>query len=451
MLDAEVKRVVDEHRLGYVANAQPEPDDPATCHKRCTGVVKWVMTANFDVIVIGGGLAGLAAAVASTMGGASTIVLEAHHPGGRARTTERDGFIFNHGAHALYVGGPGMKVLRTLGVRPRGTAPPIRQYRVLLDGEQHILPSGPGALLRTTCLGARDKAQFGKLLAIVPRLDARTLERQSVSDWLRGHNLRPKADALARAFFRLATYAADLDELGADAAVAQLQLAAKSGVIYVDCGWAQLIDALHARVQVRTGAAARRVESDSGRVTVHTDDGALTARAAVLAPGAPDALRGLLPGDPEWGDLGEPVTAACLDVGVRRAPSPGYVLSLDEPLYGTTQSPPARQPIADGAVVGVIRYGARTAEQDRPQLEAHLSQVGVAEDDVVVRRFLARMVVTGAMPRATTGGLTGRPDITATGLRDVFAAGDWIGPDGLLADAALASGHAAGLAALRAI
>jgi hypothetical protein len=322
---------------------------------------------------------------------------------------------------------------------------------VLLDGEQHILPGSPGALLRTTCLGARDKAQFGKLLALTPRLDARTLAGRSVSDWLRGHDLRPRPDALARALFRLATYAADLDELGADAAVAQLQRAAHSGVIYVDGGWAQLIDALHARVQVRTGAAARRVESDSGRVTVHTDDGPLTARAAVFAPGAPDALRGLLPGDPEWGDLGEPVTAACLDVGLRRAPSPGYVLSADEPLYGTTQSPPARQSVGDGAVVGVIRYGARTALQDRPQLDAHLREVGVSDDDVVVRRFLARMVVTGAMPRAATGGLTGRPDITATGLPGVFAAGDWIGPDGLLADAALASGHTAGLAALRAI
>ena len=424
---------------------------PTTCHKRCTGVVKWVMTTNFDVIVIGGGLAGLAAGVASTTGGASTLVLEAHHPGGRARTTRRDGFVFNHGAHALYVGGPGMKVLRTLGVRPTGTAPPVKRYRVLFHGEQHILPSSPGTLLRTTCLGAHDRAQFGKLLAIMPRLDARTLEGQSVSDWLGGHNLRPNADTLARAFFRLATYTADLDELGADAAVAQLQLAATSGVIYVDGGWAQLIDALHAKAQVRTGAAARRVESDSGRVTVHTDDGPLTARAAVLAPGAPDAFRGLLPVDPEWGDLGDPVTAACLDVGVRRAPSPGYVLGMDEPLYGTTQSPPARQPMADGAVVGVIRYGARTAELDRPQLEAHLRQVGVSEDDVVARRFLARMVVTGAMPRATSGGLTGRPDITATGLRNVFAAGDWIGPDGLLADAALASGHAAGLAALRTI
>src|SRR4029453_19669872 len=148
------------------------------------------MTANFDVIVIGGGLAGLAAGVASTRGGAATIVLEAHHPGGRARTTQRDGFIFNHGAHALVCGGPGMKVLRTLGVRPRGTAPPLRQYRVLHDGEQHILPSGPGALLRTTCLGARDKAQFGKLLAIIPRLDAGALQGGSARDWLAGDDLR---------------------------------------------------------------------------------------------------------------------------------------------------------------------------------------------------------------------------------------------------------------------
>lgn len=40
--------------------------------------------------------------------------------------------------------------------------------------------------------------------------------------------------------------------------------------------------------------------------------------------------------------------------------------------------------------------------------------------------------------------------MTASGLPRVFLAGDWVGPDGVLADAALASGHAAGLAALRA-
>ncbi|HSB87576.1 MAG TPA: hypothetical protein VLD86_14800, partial [Ilumatobacteraceae bacterium] len=102
------------------------------------------------------------------------------------------------------------------------------------------------------------------------------------------------------------------------------------------------------------------------------------------------------------------------------------------------------------AVVGVIRYGARDAVVDRADLEAHVRQMGVADDDVVVRRFLARMVVSGAMPIAATGGLAGRPSVTATGLPRIFLAGDWVGTDGLLSDAALASGHAAALRALRA-
>jgi hypothetical protein len=55
------------------------------------------------------------------------------------------------------------------------------------------------------------------------------------------------------------------------------------------------------------------------------------------------------------------------------------------------------------------------------------------------------------MPRACTGSLAGRPTVTATGVARVFAAGDWIGPEGLLADAALASGQAAALAALRVV
>jgi thioredoxin reductase len=37
--------------------------------------------------------------------------------------------------------------------------------------------------------------------------------------------------------------------------------------------------------------------------------------------------------------------------------------------------------------------------------------------------------------------------VTATGLPGVFLAGDWVGAEGLLADASLASGMAAALAA----
>jgi hypothetical protein len=75
----------------------------------------------------------------------------------------------------------------------------------------------------------------------------------------------------------------------------------------------------------------------------------------------------------------------------------------------------------------------------------------VAPDDVVSDRFLARMVVSGAMPRAETGGLPGRPRVTESGQPGVLIAGDWVGPDGLLADASLASGHEAARLALLAI
>jgi glycine/D-amino acid oxidase-like deaminating enzyme len=402
------------------------------------------MTTEWDVIVIGGGMAGLAAGATAARAGATTVVLEAHQPGGRARTVERDGFIFNMGGHALYLGGPGAAVLRSLGVVVEGAAPPLDRYRALSGGHQHVLPTGPGTLLRTDLLGRRDKVQFASLLARVPMMKPAGLEGLSVGDWLGTHAMRPRVDAIIRALIRISTYTPDVEEFGADAAVRQLQIGLKSGVIYVHGGWAQIIDRLSALVEVRSGEEVLGVEPGvDGRVQVRTADGALVGRQVVVASGGPAAVRKVLPADPGWPDLGAPLTAACLDVGVRRIPDPGYVLGIDEPLYGTLQGPPARQAPEGQGVVAVIRYGARSAEEDRPELERHLSEVGVRDDDVVTSRFLAHLTVTGAVPRASTGGLRGRPGIGHTGVPGVSLAGDWVGPEGLLADAALASGRAA--------
>ena len=146
------------------------------------------------------------------------------------------------------------------------------------------------------------------------------------------------------------------------------------------------------------------------------------------------------------------VTGACLDLGVSRVPDPGYVLGVDEPIMGVTASPPALRLAPDGhATVTAIRYVVSGAEADRRALDAHVARLGVGPDDVVAERFLARMVVSGGMPRAQTGGLQGRPLVTDSGQPGVFIAGDWVGPVGLLADASLASGHEAALLALRAL
>jgi phytoene dehydrogenase-like protein len=145
------------------------------------------------------------------------------------------------------------------------------------------------------------------------------------------------------------------------------------------------------------------------------------------------------------------LTAACLDAGLRRVPDPGYVLGIDAPVYASVQSPPARQAPPGQAVVAAVRYGATEAKPDRTLLQAHLARAGVREEDVVTSRFLPRMVVAGAAPTAARGGLGGRPAVDATGLPGVYLAGDWVGPTGLLADAALASGQIAALRAVQAV
>jgi phytoene dehydrogenase-like protein len=109
---------------------------------------------DWDVIVVGAGLAGLTAGATAATGGADTVVLDAHRAGGRARTVAKGPYVFNMGAHALYLGGPGAKILRALSVEPPGAPGPFPRYQLLKDDELHLMPSGPASLMRTTAIGA---------------------------------------------------------------------------------------------------------------------------------------------------------------------------------------------------------------------------------------------------------------------------------------------------------
>ena len=402
------------------------------------------MTTDADVIVVGAGLAGLTAAAAARQAGRRVLVVEAHLPGGRARTVEREGFTLNMGAHALYRNGAGTKVLAALGITPEGAAPPLAHYRALAGGTLHVLPTGPASLLRTGVVGARSKAQLVGLLGRLPRLRVEALARTTVAEWLQGCHLRPDAESVVRALLRLSTYSDDVETFSAGAALGQLQLATNGGVLYLHRGWSQLSDGLSRSLTVRAGVDVQGLDHRGDRVEVRTSGGTLVAPRVVVATGGPAAVRRILPTEPDWGELGPPVTAACLDLGLSREPDPGYVLSLDDPVYATMQSPPAHQTLGHGAVMATIRYGARNATADRSQLEGLAQVAGVDDRNVVVRRFLAHMTVCGALPVASAGGLAGRPDIEDTGVPGITMAGDWVGPVGLLADASLASGYRAG-------
>jgi hypothetical protein len=139
---------------------------------------------------------------------------------------------------------------------------------------------------------------------------------------------------------------------------------------------------------------------------------------------------------------------ACLDLGLRRPPPKKVVFGVGEPLYLSTHAPAADLAPSGQALVHLMRYGARDVATDRSDLWALAHAAGIREDDVIEQRFLARMIVTSAIPVPGTG-LPGRPSVDSVGIDGVYVAGDWVGPDGLLADAALASGASAGALAAR--
>ncbi|WP_329228879.1 FAD-dependent oxidoreductase [Streptomyces canus] len=85
------------------------------------------------ITVIGGGLAGLTAAISAAEAGAKVTVYEAHHTlGGRARTAEGP-YRTNDGPHALYNGGPHWSWLQQRDlIGPLAPLPPLEAARLRL-------------------------------------------------------------------------------------------------------------------------------------------------------------------------------------------------------------------------------------------------------------------------------------------------------------------------------
>lgn len=408
------------------------------------------MDDTYDVIVAGAGLAGLAAAVTAARAGRRVLVVDGHPPGGRARTDDRRGFLFNQGAHALYLGGPAARVLTELGVGvPAGGAPPKDQWGAAGELVSRLPFTARGAL-RSRLVDTVGKAQLGRFVLRLRSLEPATLADRSAATWLDELGLRPGATEILRTIAHVSSYADDLDAISADAVAGQLQAAVAHGVRYLDGGWQVLVDGLRgsakaAGAEMRTGTPVVAIDTAAaGTVVVRLGDGEeLGAPAAVLAVGGPAAAAALLPEPPRWDALGPPATVACLDLGLRRPPRIGVLFGVGEPLYLSCHTPAADVAPPGGWVVHLGRYGARDADADRAQLWAHARTAGVRDDDVVEQRFLARMIVTHAVP-VPGSGLAGRPGVDAAGAPGVYVAGDWVGPDGLLADGALASGQAAG-------
>ncbi len=311
--------------------------------------------------------------------------------GGRARSDEREGFVLNQGPHALYRRGAGADVLGRLGVGFKGSPPhPVVSGYNEATGEPALLPTSAGSLLRSPVLGLLDKVRVARLLTTLPKLQSASFVALSAAEWIASLGLSSRGAGVISALTRVVTYAGDLERVSAGAAVAQLRLALEGNVVYLDGGWLSLVDGL---VAAATSGGATVLEGEratalqartDGTCEVRTPARTLRAASVVVAAGSPAAARALLPDAPPW-ELGAPATAACLDLGLRRVPATMVAYGLDQPVYLSTHSPNAHLAPRGGAVVHVMRYGARTSSEDRDQLWALARRCGIGERAMATR------------------------------------------------------------------
>jgi len=418
---------------------------------------------NADLVVIGGGVTGLAVAAYAGRAGRSVVVCEkAGAVGGRAMTHALGEFRFNIGPHALYRRSHGVEVLDELGVKFSGGMPNASGGYAIDRGVRHALPGGFLSLVTTGLFGLSAKMDTARLLAGFGRIDPAPLQKVTLDAWLEREVRQPDVRRLVNALVRLSSYANAPSQHSAGAAIAQLQKALDGNVLYLNGGWQTLVDGLRAVAEAagaRILAPAKPVaveRHDAGR-RVRLADGTEIRTASVVLACPPAVAAALLSGAEHevlrgWAERLMPVRAACLDVGLSRLPQPKarFALGIDRAVYASVHSAYAQLGPSGQAVLHVAKYLAPDegdAKADERELEQLLDLVQPGWREVVVeRRFLPNILVSNALVTAAHGGMQGRPGPAVPGSDDLFVAGDWVGSRGMLVDASLASAReAAGL------
>ena len=435
-----------------------------------------------DIVIIGAGLSGLTTAIILARAGRSVTVFEqSSKVGGRARTENIDGFYFNQGPHALYLGGAGAKILRELGIKYRGNPPPSPQYFIKHGIKYQQAPSFSSILTTKLLKGLGGKIELIRFFASLNKMNFTEIQGMTVEEWLKKRIHHRDVFDLLITLCRVVTYANDPEIQSAGATLSQLQMAIScGGVIYLDGGWQTLVDALmlealKAKVRINTGKRVTSVKEaviTASKSTamplwkIHvSDDSSILASTLVIA-GSPADVEGLF-GDTKPNFLSHvvgrtmrrtnPVRAVCLDVALSTLPNPSIPVAwgIDNPLFLSVHSASAKLAPKGGALIHVMKYLGSSHEpnpkNDRLELEAFLDLIQPGWRDVVVReRFLPNMVVYNAIVSAEQGGIRGRPDTKIPETENLYVVGDWIGPEGLLADASFASAKLAAQQILKA-
>ncbi|MBT2439644.1 NAD(P)-binding protein [Streptomyces sp. ISL-36] len=376
------------------------------------------------ITVIGGGFAGLTAAITAAEAGAEVTLHEAHHTlGGRARTAEGP-YRTNEGPHAIYAKGPHWTWLKQRGLLgPLAPLPALEGARFRFHRDGALRRTPPLAFLRHT-LRPAEQAPVD--------IDFLTWATQIAG---------PAAARDAAAYSAVALHHHDPGALSARFVQERLHRAASlpPEAHYIRGGWGRMVD----RMASRAGELGVRIETSSRLDELPSDQGPV-----VVATSLPAAAR--LLGDPglTWGS-GRTVL---LDLALRTRKGDPFVLSdLDAPgwIERFTAQDASLAPAGEQLIQAQLPIGPDGSKADGVAHAERLLDLGFPgwRERTLWRR------------EAFSGGRTGAVDRPGTTWRDrpaidrgdgVYLAGDQVAAPGVLAEVSFTSAVEAVSLALRA-
>jgi phytoene dehydrogenase-like protein len=429
-----------------------------------------------EIAIVGGGLAGLTAAVYLARNGKNVTIIEKSSKfGGRARTTIKDRFYFNQGAHALYVDGIGPKILSELNIKYSGKKVDSTKYYVTKKGKMYKLPLKLSQLLTTKLLiGLDSRIECLRFFVKLSKMNLDELYLISFHEWLDKNFRNSDSKDFIKMLGRIATYTFNAEHLSAGLALKQIKIAVTGGVVYIDKGWQTLVEQLvdigkkngvkfvygKSVVSLKQNYNADRPNNQPLWKISLSDKTAFVYHDVIIATN-PSHVHSLLKDNTlinrdyisQLEKINRPARVATLDLALSGLPNPDVygIYGLDTPLYLSLHSAFAKLSAdGNGILFHVLKYLDSSAKpnpiQDKTELEELLNIVQPGWKKMVIRqRFLPNMIASNTVINTNNGILENRPDTDVPGVDNLYIVGDWVGQDGMLADASFATAKAVAL------
>lgn len=404
----------------------------------------------YEVAVVGGGVAGLTAAIYAAKAGKQTIVIEKQDQlGGRAVTNKKNGAYFNLGGHALYHG-DALATFRELGLRLQGNQPSIDGYGIW-KGKLLTMPMSVKSLLTTPLLSWKGKIELASWLAKFGKMDTYPYDHISLRAWIEGNLHDPMVRNVFYALLRTASYVVAPDMQAAGPVLQQLQHSLQ-GVLYLDRGWGAIIEdlreiAIKHGVRILTSSKVVAIEHLDG-IVQHVrceDETRVEAKHIIIT--APPAVAHQLVTNAEatalhaWREQAIEITAACMDVALRRLPKPKqqFIYGIDQPVFLSNQSRAAYLSEDGAQVISIIKYQGekKNPETDLHDLEKTLDLVQPGwRDELIAKQYLPHITVCHDFLHVRR---QHQPGPAVPEISGLYVAGEWASHGELLVDAATAS------------